>query len=118
MCSSPDTVGGGVSMAYTSERSFERSNAYVPSSCQRRAHLSSSPSSDGRSGRPARAVLPVSVMALMLRPFVSRMPLIIRVVAVRRGRNPPGPPYAGSVLLVGQQELLDGQAPPVSAERS
>jgi hypothetical protein len=62
ICSSPDTVGGGVSIAYTSERSFERSNAYVPSSCQRRDHLSSRPSSDGRSGRPVRAVRPVSVM--------------------------------------------------------
>src|SRR6186713_2067016 len=45
MCSSPDTVGGGVSIAYTSARALLRSNVYVPSSCQRRAHLSSRPSS-------------------------------------------------------------------------
>src|SRR3954471_21658231 len=69
MCSSPDTVGGGVSIAYTSERSFERSNAYMPSSCQRRAHLSSRPSSDGRSGS---ALLPVSVMPPMLRAALVR----------------------------------------------
>src|SRR3954468_21150598 len=69
MCSSPDTVGGGVSIAYTFERSFERSNVYVPSSCQRRAHVSSRPSSDGRSGG---ALLPVSVMPPMLRAALVR----------------------------------------------
>src|SRR5689334_20834488 len=63
MCSSPDTVGGGVSMAYTSDRAFDRSNVYVPASCQRLAQVSSMPSRDGFSGIPAR--LPAAVLVML-----------------------------------------------------
>src|SRR3954470_8519017 len=49
-CSDPLTVGGGVSIAYTWSRVFDRSNAYVPSASHRAAHLSSSPSRLGFSG--------------------------------------------------------------------
>src|SRR5690606_41301322 len=50
MWSAPDTVGGGVSIANTSARSLDRSNAYVPSSCHLCAHRASRPSSEGFSG--------------------------------------------------------------------
>ena len=53
MCREPDTVGGGVSIAYTSARSFDRSNAYVPSSCHLRAQWAA---------RPSRERFSVSVM--------------------------------------------------------
>ena len=49
MCRVPDAVGGGVSIAYTSARSFDRSNAYVPSSCHLRIHTASRPSRERRS---------------------------------------------------------------------
>src|SRR4051812_30204656 len=62
MWRSPDTVGGGVSIAYTSARSLDRSNAYVPSSCHLCDHRSSKPTRVGLSGArcasPAVSVIP------------------------------------------------------------
>src|SRR6185312_8435661 len=56
-CSDPLTVGGGVSIANTSPRVFDRSNANVRSASQRSAHLSSSPSRLGLSGAPVRSLI-------------------------------------------------------------
>src|SRR5256885_7939089 len=50
MCSDPLTVGGGVSIEKIPGRDWVRSKRYVPASCQRAFHLSSSPSSAGLSG--------------------------------------------------------------------
>ncbi len=49
-CSDPLTVGGGVSIENTSARSDDFGNRYSPASSHTRAHLTSIPSSDGRSG--------------------------------------------------------------------
>ncbi len=46
----PETVGGGVSIEYTSSRVFVRSKRYVPCSSQMARHLASRPSSVGLSG--------------------------------------------------------------------
>src|SRR5258705_10811099 len=51
MWSEPLTVGGGVSIEKISAREWRRSKRYVPASCHRAFHLSSSPSSAGLSGR-------------------------------------------------------------------
>src|SRR5438132_1573676 len=53
MCSAPETVGGGVSMAKISSRVFVRSKRYVPCSSQRARHVASRPSSVGFSGTTA-----------------------------------------------------------------
>src|SRR5690242_17974574 len=49
-CSDPLTVGGGVSIEYTSARGRDRSNSYTPSAAHRSIHLCSSPSRAGLSG--------------------------------------------------------------------
>src|SRR4051812_20584688 len=53
--SDPLTVGGGVSMAYTSARGRVRSNRYTPDASHCEIHLVSSPSSAGFSGSCRRA---------------------------------------------------------------
>ena len=67
MCSSPDTVGGGVSIAYTSARPSTGRTRTCPPPASGAPSVSSSPSRVGRSGTPARAVLAVSVMRAMRR---------------------------------------------------
>src|SRR4051794_11984545 len=57
MCSAPLTVGGGVSIEYTSARVFERSNRNVAAASHREAHFSSSPSRLGFSGMCAPAMV-------------------------------------------------------------
>src|SRR6201996_4674201 len=49
-CSDPLAVSGGVSMENTSDRSVDLGNRYSPASSHTRAHLTSVPSNDGRSG--------------------------------------------------------------------
>src|SRR6266850_6164033 len=49
-CREPLTVGGGVSIEYTSSRGRARSNRYVPDSSHCAVHLASRPSSAGFSG--------------------------------------------------------------------
>jgi hypothetical protein len=50
MCKEPLTVGGGVSIAKTFERSAERLKEYVPCDSQEVTHLGSMSSREGFSG--------------------------------------------------------------------
>src|SRR6266540_7101858 len=68
-CSEPLTVGGGVSIEYTSARGRVRSKRYTPVSSQRAIHFASSPSSAGLSGtRTGWFILLVGLDSLNLFP--------------------------------------------------
>src|SRR5262245_31637345 len=72
-CNAPLTVGGGVSIEYTSPRPLARSNRYVPPASHRADHLSSNPSSEGFSGTCMRGVYEPALNPLVATPRTTRI---------------------------------------------